>query len=110
MKSSASGYQSVWTTIVRGQMPACEPAEDEAAGSSVPVPAEEVLADDAPVDGGLELQAAARVATATPPMMAAFNLSCATGGCSFERSGVYGLSSCRGRGRTRATLRRRGGR
>src|ERR1700733_7715739 len=74
MKSSASGYQSVWTTIVLGQTPARETAEDDAA----PAVLDEDTVDDAP-----ELQAAARAASATAPMRAALSFGSATGACSF---------------------------
>ena len=74
MKSSASGYQSVWTTIVLGQIPARDTAEDAAAL---------LVLDEGESAGVPELQAAARVASATPPMRATLSLVSATGACSF---------------------------
>ncbi len=90
MKSSASGYQSVWTTTVLGQTPARSTAGDIAAWA---VPGESLPGESALVEDVLELQAAVRVAIATlllvrcwsahaaeePAMRAAFSFGCATG-------------------------------
>src|ERR1700733_991153 len=77
MKSSASGYQSVWTTTVLGQTPASEMAEDDAAL---------LVLDEGESAGVPELQAAARGGSAPPPMRAALSLVSATGACSFKHS------------------------